>query len=434
MGFVDVFRVLAIIAFVLVSVSPAFARVTSEQILADWYKLVLQLVRHTPTYSPPVASRSFSYLGVTAHEAMAASRGDLVSLGGQLNGLAALPKVQGTVDEEVVLQAALAHATTAYFSNTGPSGQRALSKMVEKMAGLASEGVDPVVAANSARRGREISEFIFAWSKGDGRAEIANMGFPLSHDLKKGPSHWVPTNQLRLQQAPLLPEWGKSRTFAMPDGKACPIAAHPAYSEDKASEFYKEAEEVVRVRKDLTDEQKKIARFWSDDPMLSPTPPGHWISIVLQISARDQLPADRTAEILARLGIAVADAFIGCWDAKYQYDLLRPVTYIRRMIDPKWEPLLNTPPFPEYPSGHSVQSGAAAEVLTAFFGENFTFEDATHARDGIKPRKFSSFIEASIEAAISRLYGGIHFRAAIDRGLEQGACIGAHAVKLKLRK
>jgi membrane-associated phospholipid phosphatase len=158
------------------------------------------------------------------------------------------------------------------------------------------------------------------------------------------------------------------------------------------------------------------------------------VAIVLQISQRDKLPADRTAQILARLGIAVADAFIGCWDAKYQYDLLRPITYIRRLIDPKFEPLLNTPPFPEYPSGHSVQSGAAAQVLTAEFGENYAFEDATHAKDGLPPRKFTSFKAAAAEAAISRLYGGIHFRAAIDRGLEQGACIGDYAARLKMRK
>jgi membrane-associated phospholipid phosphatase len=433
-GYIDVFRVLTFVIFVLVNASPAFARATSEQILSDWYKLVLQLVRHTPTYSPPVASRSFAYFGVTAHEAMVVTHPELVSLAGQLNGLAVLPKPQGNLDEAVVLQAALAHAAGAYFANTGPSGQRALTKMTEKMAALAAEGVAPEIAAKSEKIGREISEMIFSWSQTDGRAEIANMGFPLVYELKKGPAHWVPTNQLRLQQFPLLPQWGETRTFAMPDGKTCAIAPPPEYSEDKASAFYKEAEEVVRIRSNLSDEQKAIARFWSDDPMLSPTPPGHWVSIALQIAARDKLPADRTAEVLARLGIAVADAFIGCWDAKYQYDLLRPVTYIRRLIDPKWEALLNTPPFPEYPSGHSVQSGAAAAVLTAFFGENFAFEDATHGRDGLAPRKFSSFKSAAEEAAISRLYGGIHFRSGVERGLEQGACIGTHAVKLKLRK
>jgi hypothetical protein len=422
-----------LIVFLLLA-SQAHAKATPEQVLDQWYRLVLQLVRHTPTYSPPVASRAFAYLGVTAYEAIAATDPKLVSLEGQLNGLASLPKSTAQFDSAIVLQAALAEATRSYFSNTGPSGQRAFSKMAEKLGALAAEDVDPMLAAKSEMHGREIAAVIFKWSESDDRAVIANMGFPLTHTPKPGPSHWVPTNQLRLQQAPLLPAWGETRTFAMPNGKACPIAAHPAYSEDKSSAFYKEAEEVLRVRNNLTDEQKQIARFWSDDPMLSPTPPGHWVSIVLQISQRDKLSVDRTAQTLARLGIAVADAFIGCWDAKYQYDLLRPITYIRRLIDPKFEPLLNTPPFPEYPSGHSVQSSAAARVLTAEFGENFAFEDATHARDGLKPRKYTSFKAAAEEAAISRLYGGIHFRSAVDRGLEQGACIGDYAARLKMRK
>jgi hypothetical protein len=253
--------------------SQAEAKATPEQVLDQWYRLVLQLVRHTPTYSPPVASRAFAYLGVTAYEAMAASRSELISLQGQLNGFTGLPKSEEKFDEAIVLHAALAHAAQQYFANTGPSGQRALAKMKEKLGAMAAEGVDPALVASSEKRGFEISEFIFKWSEGDERGEIANMGFPLTYTPSPGPSHWVPTNQLRLQQAPLLPEWGETRTFAMPNGKACPIAPHPAYSEDKSSAFYKEAEEVVRIRSSLTEEQKQIARFWSDDPMLSPTPP-----------------------------------------------------------------------------------------------------------------------------------------------------------------
>ena len=126
-------------------------------------------------------------------------------------------------------------------------------------------------------------------------------------------------------------------------------------------------------------------------------------------------------EILARLGMTMADAFIACWNTKYTYNLVRPVSYIKRVINPKWEPLLTTPPFPEYPSGHSDhQSAAAAEVLTQSLGDNFAFESATGQRDGRKPRSFKSFRDAANEAAISRLYGGIHYRAAIERGADQG--------------
>ena len=167
--------------------------------------------------------------------------------------------------------------------------------------------------------------------------------------------------------------------------------------------------------------------------MLSPTPPGHWISIAMQVLDQDKADASRRVEVRARLGVTLADAFIGCGDAKFKYDLVRPITYIKRLVDPKWETLLITPPFPEYPSGHSTQSGAAAVVLTRVFGENYAFTDSTHEADGLIPRKFSSFWEAAEEAGISRLYGGIHFRSAIKYGLDQGRCIGAYAAKLKTR-
>jgi membrane-associated phospholipid phosphatase len=138
--------------------------------------------------------------------------------------------------------------------------------------------------------------------------------------------------------------------------------------------------------------------------------------------------------VLARVGIAVADAFISCWHEKYRFDLVRPVSYVRRHIDPQWEPLLITPPFPEYPSGHSTQSAAAATVLTAFFGENYAFDDRTGERDGLEPRSFTSFWAAAEEAGMSRLYGGIHFRSAIEAGLEQGRCVGAYVAALRTRR
>jgi PAP2 superfamily len=399
-----------------------------------WYRLVLELVRHTPTYSPPVASRAFAYLGVTTYEVEAAQTGTLVSLAGQLNGLTAGPVAPADpIDPALVLHAALSESVLNFFGNTGPTGQRAIQITRDQLTAALTQGLAPDVAQRSTAYGKAVADHILAWSATDGGAVIENLGFPMTYTLGTTPASWVPTSKVALQQAPLLPYWGTVRTFAMPDGKACPLPPPPAYSEDPGSEFYAQAIEVHDIVKNLTDDQRAIARFWSDDPMLSSTPPGHWITIALQIMDREGAPLDRRAEVLALLGVAVADSFIGCWQTKYDYDLLRPITYIRRVIDPKWEPVLNTPPFPEYPSGHSTQSGAAAAVLTALYGENFAFEDATHEDDGLPPRSYPSFAAAAEEAALSRLYGGIHFRAAIDRGLEQGACIGAYAAGLKTR-
>jgi hypothetical protein len=206
------------------------------------------------------------------------------------------------------------------------------------------------------------------------------------------------------------------------------------YSEDPSSAFYAEALEVYETATAPTPEQLEIALFWSDDPGQTATPPGHSIAITTQVLRREEASLATAAEAYARVGAAVSDAFVACWHQKYVYNLLRPVSYLRRLFDPNWLSALVTPPFPEYPSGHSVQSGAAFQVLTDLFGSSYAFVDHTHDRRDLPPRSFSSFFEAAEEAAISRLYGGIHFRAAIDNGVEQGKCIGRAVRALALRE
>jgi PAP2 superfamily len=407
----------------------------AEKVLGTWYKLALELVRHTPTYTPPVASRTLAYLGVAAFEALASGDRGLRSLVGQLNGLAALPdRAPGQgYDTGVILNAVLDPLIHAFFANTGPTGQHAMQTLTARLAGQAAEGVAADVVAASRSYGATLAGAVLNWSRGDGGDVIDNMGFPRQWTLNPAPGHWVPTSKIVLQQAPLLPEWGSVRPFAMPAGDACPIAPPTEYSEDPGSDFYRQAMEVYTTTQALTEEQVFIARFWSDDAMLSLTPPGHWIAILNQVVAEKGLDLVAQVEALARMGVAMADAFIGCWAAKYQYDLVRPVSYIRKLIDKDWEPLLNTPPFPEYPSGHSTQSEAAAEVLTELFGEGYGFTDESPTPDGVPQRTFNGFREAANEAAMSRLYGGIHFRPAVESGQDQGLCIAAYAIALKTR-
>lgn len=441
MGAVHRLTLLVLLALCAVS-APAGAGAAAPQAeragqaLISWYKLSLALVRHTPTYSPPVASRAFAYLGVTGFEVAASGSVKLQSLAGQLNALQPPPQRRAgeVYDEAVVMNAALSALVRDLFQNTGPTGQRVIALQETRLRKLVSESVTADVVARSEDYGRQVAAHILAWSRDDGGAVIENMGFPFNYALSPGPARWTPTSLISQQQVPLLPNWGANRTFAMPSGKSCGLPPPPVYSEDKTSSFYAEALEVYQAVNSLSAEQRAVARFWSDDPMLSPTPPGHWISIALQIIERDRIDLEKSVDVLARLGIVLADAFIGCWDAKFQYDLVRPVTYIRRVIDPRWEPLLITPPFPEYPSGHSTQSAAAAAVLTKLFGENFAFEDRTREGDGVKPRRYASFWMAANEAAYSRLLGGIHFRSAIERGLEQGRCIGDYTNALRTRR
>jgi PAP2 superfamily len=419
----------------LVAARPALAADRGElcqRVLLTWHKLILELVRHTATYTPPVAARGFAYIGVTAHEALASGNPGLRSLAGQLTDLFPLPvQPAGEHDAAAVLSEALATVVQALFGNTGPTGLRAMRAMAEKLGEMTADGIAADVVARSRSAGSAVAGHILAWAQGDGGAVIGNLGFPRDYAPGTRPQDWVPTSLVRLQQAPLLPDWGRNRPFAMPTVASCGIAAHPDYDEAPGSAFHNAAVEVAEIGRSLTDEQKRIARFWSDDPMLSPTPAGHWISILTGIAERDGLSAETTAAALAKMGVAQADAFIACWATKFRFNLLRPVTYIKRHIDPKWEPLLITPPFPEYPSGHSTQSGAASVVLTSIFGEDFAFDDATHVDDGLPVRSFPSFKAAAEEAALSRLYGGIHYRFGNEMGLEQGRCVGAFAAALR---
>jgi len=404
----------------------------SRQVLLTWHKLILELVRHTATYMPPVAARGFAYIGIIAHEALTTGSPALRSLAGQLTDLTPLPaREAGQFDEPCVLHAALEMAVHELFVNTGPTGQRAMLKMAGMMGKTASDGMATEVVDRSIAHGRAVAAHILAWAATDGGAVIENLGFPRDYTPGTRPRDWVPTSAIRMQQAPLLPDWGRNRPFAMPDTVALDAPPPPTYGEDPASAFYGFVNEVYETGRNLTDAQKLIARFWSDDAMLTPTPAGHWISIVMQIAERDALPVEKIASTFAKLGVAQADAFISCWSTKLKYNLLRPVTYIKRHIDKAWEPLLITPPFPEYTSGHSCQSGAASAVLTAIFGEDFAFDDATHEDEGLPVRSFPSFNAAAEEAAISRLYGGIHYRFSNEIGLEQGRAVAVHAVALQ---
>jgi hypothetical protein len=201
------------------------------------------------------------------------------------------------------------------------------------------------------------------------------------------------------------------------------------------SPFYNQALEVYTISQQLTQSQKNIALWWADGSGSTATPPGHWVAIENQLTTDLNLNLQQAAEMYALVGISMADAFICCWYSKFKFNLLRPQTYIRDYIPgaPTWSPFIPTPPFPEYPSGHSVCSGASAEILTKLFG-NLAFVDKTNTNLGLNPRYFNSFYDAANEAAISRVYGGIHFREASEKGVLQGRMIAQDLmIRIKLK-
>jgi len=426
-----------------IQVIPGLAATTTptadynHEVATAWFNLQLRLVKETPGFSPPVASRAFGYTGVALYEAVVAGMSDYQSLVGQLNELAEMPQPETDLEYHLptVANSALATITRQLFPTASDDNQAALNTLYDEFAQMYSPDLDTDVFSRSVSYGQDVANAVFAWSMADGGHEGYLTNFPADYLPPEGDGLWVPTPRLSGDLQPAMqPYWGNNRTFLPSSVETCAASAPPVYSEDPDSAFYVEAMEVYQTSQNLTQEQTDIALFWADDPGRTVTPPGHSIAVLTQILEQENATLALSAEAYARMGIAVADAFIGCWHAKYTYNLVRPVTYIQHLIDENWVPIVNTPPFPEYPSGHSVQSGAAAVVLTGMFGEEYSFTDHTHDALGLASRAFDSFTEMANEAAMSRLYGAIHYRAAIELGLEQGTCIGERVNSLIFRR
>jgi hypothetical protein len=388
------------------------------RVVVEWMARLVDRVR-AERLSPPVASRVYAYAGVTLYEAVVGGMPGHRSLASQLTGLPPMPPAAVQPDDwEASAAAALATVAGGIVPWRSPDTSVGFGRLLEdQRSRRLAEGGAADRLGNALSWGAAVGRAILDWAATDGFA--ATRGRPYA--LPVGPDLWVPTPPTFV--AALEPHWGELRPFVLASGGECPPGPPLPYSEEPGSAFHEQTRRVAEAVRGMTPERLEIARFWADDPGQTGTPPGHWVAIVGQLIGERGLRLDAAAELYARVGVALGDAFIACWHAKYRANLLRPVTYIRRQIDPKWGPLLMTPPFPEYPSGHSVASAAAAEVLTVLLGET-SFTDRTPATRGLRPRTFSSFRAAAAEAALSRLYGGIHYLRHL--GLAVGQLVPVH--------
>jgi hypothetical protein len=388
-------------------------------------RVLFRVIESTPGFTPPVASRLLAYFGVALYEALVSGMVGYRSLHGLLPGF---PMVMTTPRSGLHWPTVANHALGGIVSGLLPSGSPGLGA-VDALVNEIDRGhsVPAPLRLRSIERGVTVAEAVRAWAAGDGGHEGHLRNFPAGYQTPTGPGLWEPTPP-GFQLIPLQPFWGGNRLFA---DETCAVPPPPTYSTQPDSEFFAYAREVYDTSLSLTPEQKAIALFWADDPGTL-TPPGHSVSMLRQILEAEHSSLQTAAETYLRVGCAVADAFIQCWQAKYQWNLVRPITVIRANIDSEWSSLVTTPPFPEYISGHSTQSGAWAEVMTAMFGGGYQFTDHTHDDRGFPPRSFTSFQHAAEEAAVSRLYGGIHYRFGNDNGLAAGICIGRAAAQIPL--
>jgi hypothetical protein len=402
-------------------------------------KQVTDIIVHD-IFSPPVASRIYAYMSVAGYEAAIHQDTSYVSLAGQLNGLEPFP--QPEVGKEYCYPLASVQAMLKVGRALVFSEDKLDNFYNAILQEFRETGIPDDVFERSVSFGTQVADHVMAWSAKDNYKQ--SRSFP-KYSILEDPSTWKPTPPAYMDA--IEPHWNKIKPFAIDSAGQFKPLTPTDFSTDKTSQFYKEALEVRDMGMNLTEDQRQIASFWDCNPFVMNvkghvmfatkkiSPGGHWMNITHVVCVSRNADIVRSAEAYARVAISLVDGFISCWDEKYRSKLIRPETYINQYIDENWVPLLQTPPFPEYTSGHSVISSSAAVALTDLFGENVNFVDSTEVEFGLGVRTFKSFFEASAEAAVSRMYGGIHYKPACDNGVTQGRALGNYIVeKVKTRK
>jgi hypothetical protein len=287
----------------------------------------------------------------------------------------------------------------------------------------------------SERVARAVADRMKPWMDQDGYTVTRTMDRFTSN---KEPGHWVETSPD--YTTALEPHWQRMRPMMIPNAAFDTVPPMPPYSTEKGSAFFEMVNEVYLGAKNLTDSTRMIALYWDDNPNISShrghmvtqehriTPPGHWLNIISTYSRSRNSDLFTTAKAYTWSAVAMYDGVIACWNEKFRTDLVRPITYIQELIEPGWKTVIQTPPFPEYPSGHSVTSAAAGAVLTAIYGDERPFTDSTEVLFGMEARRFPSFHDAAWEVSMSRFYGGIHYMKSIKEGNRQGRRIGDRVV------
>jgi hypothetical protein len=378
--------------------------------------------------NPPLAARFFSYASLAGYEVVSQNNKAFKSLYGVLNGYPQLQKPDSVAGYSSQLAAVLAMLETA--KKLQPSGSLLAKFETEYLDSLIKAGYDEHLIAASKKYATAISKKILAYAKADGYNKISNYKryTPLEQE-----GAWYPTPPAYI--AAVEPHFNTVRPFTLDScTQFAPVPPVP-FSKEKSSAFYKLM--LDNYKYTLSDEHRTIAAFWDCNPFavqdnghviigLKKISPGaHWMGITGIACKKANKSFEQSMQIHTMVAVGLMDAFICCWDEKYRSNRIRPETAIRKYLDARWQPFIQTPPFPEYLSGHSVISATSATILTHYFGKNFHYTDDIEVRYGLPSRSFDSFLQAAQEAGLSRFYGGIHFMDAVEHGLTQGLNVGA---------
>jgi len=384
-------------------------------------------------FSPPVASRIYAYPSIAAYEVLINDHIDYKSFAGQLNKLSVVPRPDDNL--EYSFPVASLHAFLIVGREFIFSEEKIDEFQKELYADIKAKGIPSDIFSRSLEYGELVASHIIDWANTDNYKETRSFS---KYTINREKKSWKPTPPDYMEG--IEPHWDMIRTFVIDSADQFIITPPTEFNMSNSSDFFKEVVEVYEIGINLDDERKEIASFWDCNPYVTHhrghamfatkkiTPGGHWIGITSIAAQKANLNLVETISTYAKVSIGLFDAFIACWDEKWRSILIRPETVINQYIDEDWIPFLQTPPFPEYTSGHSVISRSAAVILTDILGDDFEFLDTSESDFGLPPRRFNSFIEASDEAAISRIYGGIHYMPPIYNGVKQGEMVGNYVI------
>jgi hypothetical protein len=384
--------------------------------------------------SPPVAARYYAYCMLGAYNLVRTNDKNIPALHSFIKNY----RSDNSLD---TIKSKYDYRIAAYYSileigrQLLPSGYMLKDDEDNFIQLLQKIHIDQTVIDNSVKAAKLATVDIVNFSKTDHYNKLSTLK---RYTPLKGDAYWYPTPPGYFEA--VEPNWKTINTLLLDSANQFRPASLTPFSKDTASVFYKHAKDVYDASKRLTTEQINMALFWDCNPFAITTsghmaigfkkisPGGHWMNIAGLACKQAHLNFDRSILVLTIEGCTLMDAFISCWDEKYRSNRIRPETYINRYIDVKWQPVLQTPPFPEFTSGHSVISNASAELLTYLLGDNFAYTDVTEIPFGSSQRAFKSFLAAADEASVSRFYGGIHYMESINSGVIEGKMVGAYVI------
>lgn len=403
-----------------------------------WLKEAFVLTKNCVGFTAPVSGRAYGYFAIGMYESNVEIIPELQSITGQLEGYnrTIWKNDQEELNWSLVANSVDFELLSYFYRNMPPSNKEHVAYVSDSIKKYAKKKYAKKVNLRSIEYGKKIANEIIEWSKLDGGDAGFDNNFPESFEPPVCESCWTKTAPGYLPS--LLPYWGTNKQLLKGSHLEVEECEVFEYSTDSTSFMYKQAMKVLDNANETDPKYEVIAEYWDDGAGYSGTPTGHFYTIARQLAIRENLKLDQALELYVKLGVAVNEAFIQAFRLKYKYNFIRPITYIHRHIDPQFNSRIASPPFPEFPSGHSFQSGAATEVMKSIFTDNITITDSTNVGrtdiDG-SPRSYNSFTEMSEEISISRLYGGIHFLETLNVSLYYGRRIGIYvAQELKCRK